>query len=1306
MSMSLFQALERVARRFRRERLFSSLAICWMVWAVVGFGVSTAWFQEAFGSIENEWLLSLLAGAAVVSAVICAALAFRRARDPRWVARRIEAKHPELKTGLLAAVEEIGMSPSGRLGFLQSAVIREALEHGRKEDWNETVPTWTLRGAMVAHATALVALLVVLVTLSPFARSDAGGPRLLKSTAGAAGVEVDPGNTELERGTSLLVVAKFHGAVPAEANMVVESAGQSESRRGMTRSLEDPTFAGRVESVETDLAYRVEFSGRSTETYQVKVFEYPELVRADAKLLFPKYTSLEPKTVEDIRHVTAVEGTELTLLCRLNKEVATAELVDAHDKVIGLKPTEARSRVYQTTMTLSESMRLKLRLVDTDRRTNKLASEIVVNVTRNHPPVVKITQPGHDVRVSPVEELKLKADVEDDFGVTRHGLSYSLAGGETHEIVLKAPANGRRQIRAEHLLEFEALRAVPDQLVTYFFWGEDIGPDGQPRRTLGDMYFAEVRHFEEIFRQGEQPPGGSAQNENQEGGEDNARASDQLAELQKEIINGTWKLVRRETGAKPTEKLAEDGKVLKESQQSAIEKAAQLAERLQDVASKSSLEQALRLMKDAEKRLTDVADKESISALNPALTAEQAAYQALLKLRAREFQVIRNNSRRQQQSGRSSGGGMAQRQLQQLELTADENRYEEQRSASARQENLSQREREQRETRQVLNRLRELAQRQSDVNERLKEMQSALESAKTPQARQEIERQLKRLRDQQQQILRDTDELRERMEQEENRERMADARQQIEQGREHVRQASEALEQGRLPQALTEGARAGRQLNELREELRKGAANRFTKEATDMRDQARRLSEDQQKITQQLEAANQSGQHSLRDSGERKQARTGLEQQEKRLDELMEQMRRTVQDAEESEPLLAKELYDTVRKATEHRIPDALKVSQQLVDLGVSEDAARASRQAGQGLEQLREGVERAVKSVLGDETAALKRAASELEDLGDQVDREIAEATGTRPLNRNRTASRSAPGPGRDAEEGPSERQQQNQNTPGEGSREQAQQDGQQGAGSARQGARRRSQQSGGDRRPQGQQQTGQQQNEQIPGEPQNEQGQEGDGREQQNREGQQGSRGEQQGQQNGQAGAGDQQGRQGGQGGEGNREARQGAQGPRRLRGGNPGENDQQRSGESGLRNTQTGGPDGGGGRLNGDGARSRVGPGGPIRGGGYREWTDRMRDVEELLDNPDMRAEAARIRDRVRGEREDYKRKSKEPDWNKLKDLVAEPMNELRKRIAEEVRRRESPDALVPIDRDPVPPQFAEGVRRYYERLGSGL
>ena len=258
----------------------------------------------------------------------------------------------------------------------------------------------------------------------------------------------------------------------------------------MVRSLEDPTFAARVESVETDLAYRVEFGGKSTETYHVKVFEYPELVRADAKLVFPKYTQLEPRTVEDIRHVTAVEGTELTLLCRLNKEVATAELVDAQGAVDrACRPRRRGARSISAKLTLADPVRLKLRLVDKEGRSNKLTSEIVINVTRNHPPVVKMIQPAHDVRVSPVEELKLKADVEDDFGVTRHGLSYSLAGGENHEIELKAPANAHRQIHAEQLARVRGAACCSRPVVTYYLLGRGrrarrAGPADDGRHVL------------------------------------------------------------------------------------------------------------------------------------------------------------------------------------------------------------------------------------------------------------------------------------------------------------------------------------------------------------------------------------------------------------------------------------------------------------------------------------------------------------------------------------------------------------------------------------------------------------------------------------------------------------------------------------------------------------------------------------------------------------------------------------------------------------------------------------------------------
>ena len=62
-----------------------------------------------------------------------------------------------------------------------------------------------------------------------------------------------------------------------------------------------------------------------------------------------------------------------------------------------------------------------------------------------------------------------------------------------------------------------------------------------------------------------------------------------------------------------------------------------------------------------------------------------------------------------------------------------------------------------------------------------------------------------------------------------------------------------------------------------------------------------------------------------------------------------------------------------------------------------------------------------------------------------------------------------------------------------------------------------------------------------------------------------------------------------------------------------------------------------------------RGPDGPGRPITGEGFRQWSDRMRDVEELLDNPELRAEAARIRDRARGAREEFKRHAKVPDWN---------------------------------------------------------
>jgi len=110
------------------------------------------------------------------------------------------------------------------------------------------------------------------------------------------------------------------------------------------------------------------------------------------------------------------------------------------------------------------------------------------------------------------------------------------------------------------------------------------------------------------------------------------------------------------------------------------------------------------------------------------------------------------------------------------------------------------------------------------------------------------------------------------------------------------------------------------------------------------------------------------------------------------------------------------------------------------------------------------------------------------------------------------------------------------------------------------------------------------------------------------------------------------------------------------------------------------------------------------GIFTGNGYVDWADRLRDVEEMIDDPQLRQELSVIRDRTRDVRIDAKRHSKPPQWDLVQSDILKPMQAVRDRIQEEIARRQSPDNMIAIDRDPVPSRYSELVRRYYERLGS--
>jgi len=1261
----LQQQLDLVAVRLRQTRVWRGLAIVFLTCAAAGGVMLWLYHSREVYFAQAAIVLGIVAGWTVALVLV---LSLRKARNYRHIAVLIEQRYPELDCALITAVEQEPDLPNGQYGYLQQQVIHQVLLHGFRHPWKQAVPASRLVTGQIATMVGVFLFAILITALASTRRPvpDAGPDVLVAKITHASTrfeVTVEPGDTQVERNTGLLVLARFTESLPPEVSLVYETNSGDRHRLPMTRSLDDPIFAARIPVVAEPLTYHVAFGSQESEEYGVGVFTFPELKRADALLAFPDYTGMKEKLVQDVRHISAVEGTTLTLSCFLNKPVASAELVDDDGATFKLDGDETDDSLYAASFVLKQSMRLELRLRDEQGRENRYPPKFVINVLPNRPPDLKLARPSRDVQVSPLEELDIQANAWDDFGLQRVGLSLSMPGATQKEVVLGKSLAAKQRIPVEHTVFFEELNAQPDQLLAYYFWAEDKGPDGNLRRVSSDMYFAEVRHFEEIFRQGQQPTG-QQQRQQQRGQQSgNARQAEKLAELQKQIINGTWNLIRRETSASVSTKFDGDVALLVESQQSALEQLEQLAQEIQDPQSAEHVQQVRRHMETAAGHLETSKSNAAPDALEPALATEQQAYQALLKLRAREHEVVRSQQRQSgQQQSSQRNSRRAQQQIQQLELNKDENRYEEQRLAQSQQETQAER-----ENRQVLNRLRELARRQGDLNERIKELQSELQAAKDEEEREQIERQLKRLRDEQQEILRDADELKSRMEQPENQQRMSEQREQLEQAREQARRSSEALQEGMLSQAAASGSRAERELNELRDEFRRRLSSRFNDQMREMKREAREIDDRQQELSKELAELDKPDRkaRSLRDSEKREDIQEGLQNQQARVGSLLEGIEKVVEKAEQSEPLLAEQLYDTYRKTKQEKLPEALQSAERLLDRGLNEDAKTLERVARQGIQNLRKGIDRAADSVLGDETEALRRAREELDRLSNELDQEIArnDPSGTR---RQQSDDQQ-----REQQDGSQTRSNQDrQSQPGQqrGQRQSQSQDDQ--SQQSGEGGREQSQQNQDNRKgqPQDQQSSGQQQN----GQPRSNQQQDGErrgkpGHSQQPRAGQQPQDGQRDGRNRGQQ------------------------QGRLNQRGSPPRLGDTPPSASNPTNRTPQGG----------DGNR----PYAPLTGDDFVDWSDRLRDVEEMVEDPELRAEAARIRDRAKGIRKDFKRHSKEPNWDLVKMNVLEPLIDLQRHVNQELLRRTAKDSLVPIDREPVPSNYAEQVRLYYERLGRG-
>ena len=564
-------------------------------------------------------------------------------------------------------------------------------------------------------------------------------------------------------------------------------------------------------------------------------------------------------------------------------------------------------------LTVSGDSSYRIALTSAEGLANRGDTEYFIRAMEDRPPEVRVTRPARDRSVTSLEEVDIEADAEDDFGIGRLELVYAVRGGAEKVVPMSVPSRAT-SVSGSQTLYLEDLDVQPGDFVSYYVRARDVPRGKRASETRSDIFFLEVKPFEQEFS--------LAQSQNMGGGGSNQNLDD-LVTAQKEIIVATWKLDRRTQAA--------GGAGSSDDIRDVAKAEAELKTRVE--ATSSSFRAST--MRDPRRRPTPqgrggqpppppapragqarpeedamtaasqamgvaVASLEKLKT-GEALPPEMEALNHLLKAQAdvKERQVTR------QQAGSGGGANRATQDMSSLfdrELQRQqETNYETPTTTERRGDN---------ETSSTLDKIKELARRQDELNAR----QQAL--ARRPSA-EEIKRELERLTREQSELRQRAEELAREMSRASQDSQagqqtqagqsgqtgqtgqagqagrggqpgqgqprpgnapgraggQGDAKQgqqqaQLRAASEEMRNAASGLQRQDAAEAASRGARAAARLRDLERSLQQGAPDEQRRALGDLQMEARQLADAERQIGRELEGGRGDGDAERRLAGE------------------------------------------------------------------------------------------------------------------------------------------------------------------------------------------------------------------------------------------------------------------------------------------------------------------------------------------------------------------------------------------------------------------------------------------------------
>lgn len=470
-------------------------AAAWML-AGVGLAWILAWLWSGDAGWRSGSVVPLVLDALVVIGVVSGAVLFRRA-----VTRLLDEEHlagameraVALRRGELRGPLELARTlPDGVSSALAARASQGALERlGQRPDpelagdLGETVTRWVRRGsgALVVATLAMVALTVAQPNRSTAAWSGLASPLRVLNGPVLPAMAVSPGDTEVMRGSDVLV------EVVAPGRRSVELRWQQVGDVARTEMLE--VVAGRAELVLTGVSAPTDYratgdDGSATVDFRITPVDPLFVSALEIDVEFPPHTGLASEEYRGAAPSLRVPaGTRFGFEGDANRPLASVRLTDEEGGEAYALEVDGRS--FTGRWVPRAGGRYTWNFLDAQGGQPEVVPEsLEVELVPDAPPFVDILEPGVDT-VLPLDlRQPIGIEAADDYGLARMELvAYRVTAlGERRDPVVQAfDIGGARLASARPVLSFQSWGLMPGDEVRYLVRVSDNSPAEQWTET-------------------------------------------------------------------------------------------------------------------------------------------------------------------------------------------------------------------------------------------------------------------------------------------------------------------------------------------------------------------------------------------------------------------------------------------------------------------------------------------------------------------------------------------------------------------------------------------------------------------------------------------------------------------------------------------------------------------------------------------------------------------------------------------------------------------------------------------------------